>query len=244
MRFLLYNIRYAAGIGVHFHFPLPYAGYLKRSSENLEKIISFVQSIHPDIIGLIEVDKGSYRSDRMCQAEIIADHLGHRCVVESKYGQNSVASRVPVLNKQGNGILTNRAIKDHRFHYFDEGVKRLVIEVQLEDVVVFLVHLSLTFRKRQYQLERLYRIVSQVEGPKIVAGDFNAFWGNRELDLFLAASGLVSANDAGKPSHPSHSPSRQLDFILHSRDLIPSNFTIPSVTLSDHAPLVCDFTHR
>ena len=28
MRFLLYNIRYAAGNGSHFHFPFPYAGYL------------------------------------------------------------------------------------------------------------------------------------------------------------------------------------------------------------------------
>jgi endonuclease/exonuclease/phosphatase family metal-dependent hydrolase len=243
MRFLLYNIRYGAGIGAHFHLPVPYAGYLKHSSGNLEQIISFIETIKPDIIGLIEVDSGSYRSDRMCQAEIIARQLGHFCVVESKYGQGSLANRVPVLNKQSNGILTNLEILSHRFHYFEEGVKRLVIEVQLEKVTVFLIHLSLTFRKRQYQLERLYRIVSDVPaGPIVVAGDFNVLWGNRELDLFLAATGLVSANCTGLPSHPSRSPRRQLDFILHSKDLKSSNFSIPPVTFSDHAPLVCDLS--
>jgi len=242
MRFLLYNIRYGAGIGAHFHLPIPYAGYLKHSSANLDNIISFLESLNPDIIGLIEVDSGSYRTDRLCQAEIVAAQLGHNCIVESKYGVASVANRVPILNKQSNGVLTNLEILKHQFHYFKEGMKRLVIEVQLEQVTVFLVHLSLTFRKRQYQLERLYRIINKIEGPVIVAGDFNILWGNRELDLFLAATGLTSANCTGKPSHPSRSPRRLLDFILHSNELKASNFDIPSVMYSDHAPLVCDFS--
>ena len=38
MRFLLYNIRYAAGIGRHFHFPVPYSGYFKNTNGNLKKI--------------------------------------------------------------------------------------------------------------------------------------------------------------------------------------------------------------
>jgi len=75
-----------------------------------------------------------------------------------------------------------------------------------------------------------------------VAGDFNVFWGDRELDLFLAATGLTSANDLGQPSHPSHSPKRQLDFILHSPEVRTANFVIPQVRYSDHAPLVCDFS--
>ena len=67
------------------------------------------------------------------------------------------------------------------------------------------------------------------------------FRGDRELALFLAATGLVSANDQGRPSHPSRSPKRQLDFILYSPELEASNFNIPMVHFSDHVPLVCDF---
>lgn len=241
VRFLLYNVRYGTGIGPRFHLPLPYAGYLKRTTCNLECIGSFIDSVKPDIIGLIEIDIGSFRSEQMCQAEAIARQLGYSHVVESKYGTQGVARKVPLLNKQGNAVLAREKIIGFRFHYFHEGFKRLVIEVQLPDVTVFLVHLSLTFRNRQNQLQRLYQLISRVQGPLIVAGDFNVFWGNRELDLFLAASGLVSANYAGLPSHPSRRPKRQLDYILHSPELEASNFHIPQVFYSDHVPLICDF---
>lgn len=241
MRFLLYNVRYCAGIGARFHLPVPYAGYLKRTTGNLECILTFIESVQPTIVGLIEIDSGSFRTENVCQADVIARELGFSHVVETKYASGSIADRVPVLRKQGNALLTNHAILHHRFHYFQEGFKRLVIEVQLPDVTVFLIHLSLRFHKRQNQLQQLYKLVRDVQGPLIVAGDFNVLWGNRELELFLGATGLKSANYAGRPSHPSRFPKRQLDFILHSSDLEPGNFTIPSVAYSDHAPLVCDF---
>jgi endonuclease/exonuclease/phosphatase family metal-dependent hydrolase len=241
MRFLLYNVRYGAGAGPRFHLPVPYAGYLKRTTCNLECIVAFIESVKPDIIGLIEIDSGSFRSEQVCQAEAIARRLGYNFVVETKYGARSVVHRVPVLNKQGNALLANTPIIGRKFHYFSEGFKRLVIEVQLPEVTVFLVHLSLTFRKRQYQLEFLHRLIKRIDGPVIVAGDFNILWGNRELELFLAATGLINANDLGQPSHPSRSPKRQLDFILHSSDLEVTHFAIPQVQFSDHVPLICDF---
>ena len=244
MRFLLYNVRYCAGIGAKFHLPIPYAGFLKRTTANLECIISFIESEQPSIVGLIEIDSGSFRSENVCQADIIAREVGFSHVVETKYANGSVANKVPILREQGNALLTNHKILRHSFHYFQEGFKRLVIEAQLEDVTIFLVHLSLRFRKRQNQLENLYKLVRNVRGPLIVAGDFNVLWGARELELFLGATGLKSANYGGQPSHPSHLPKRQLDYILHSDDLEPSNFNIPAVSYSDHAPLVCDFKIR
>lgn len=241
MRFLLYNIRYCAGIGARFHTPVPYAGYLKFSAGVLEDIVDFIQEVAPDIIGLVEVDSGSFRTGNLCQAEQIASSLGHYHIVETKYGLQSVAGRVPLLNRQGNAVLSRNPIQSHRFHYFEQGVKRLVIEARFEQLTVFLVHLSLTFRNRQYQLHRLHRLIREVKGPIIVAGDFNVLWGDTELELFLSATGLISANSEGQPSHPSRSPRRQLDFILHSPDLVVTDFQVPQILLSDHAPLICDF---
>jgi len=243
LRFLLYNIRYAAGIGGRFHFPFPYAGYLRRSRHNFDKIQEFIKSVQPDIMGLVEVDGGSFRTRQHCQAEMIAEQLGYHHVIESKYGSASMAQRFPLLRTQGNAVLTKMPIISHRFHYFDEGVKRLVIQVCTEQLTVFLVHLSLTYRKRHYQLERLYNLIREVDRPMILAGDFNVLWGTRELELFLGATGLVSANPERKPSYPSRSPKRELDFILHSPELKVVHFQIPPVTYSDHAPLVCDFEY-
>ena len=241
MRFLLYNIRYAAGIGRQFHFPVPYSGYLKNTNGNLKKIVGFIKSVNPDIIGLIEVDSGSFRSEKSNQAEAIAWEMEHYHVYQSKYSATSMAQKVPVVNKQGNAILTNRDIKTETFHYFGKGIKRLVIELELEDLSIFLVHLSIKYRHRQYQLQDLYAMVKNVNKPVIVAGDFNVFWGDRELELFLAATGLTNANSVRRPSHPSRSPRRQLDYILHSPQIRITGFQIPRVKLSDHAPLICDF---
>ena len=241
MRFLLYNIRYAAGIGRHFHLPVPYSGYFKHTNGNLKKILDFIKSVNPDIIGLVEVDSGSFRSEKNNQAEGIAWELQHDHIYQSKYSVDSVARKVPLLNKQGNAILTNQEIVSQKFHYFRQGVKRLVIELELTEFTVFLVHLSIKFRHRHYQLQDLHSILKEVKKPVIVAGDFNVLWGDRELHLFLAATGLKNANSNGQPSHPSRAPRRQLDYIFHSPEINITDFEIPKVKFSDHTPLVCEF---
>ena len=241
MRLLLYNIRYGAGIGRRFHLPVPYSGYFKPTNGHFEQIVQFINSVNPDILGLIEVDFGSFRVGNNNQAERIADELGHKAVYKSKYPKKSVAHRVPLLKNQGNAILTNRKIVNSRFHYLNNGVKRLVIEVELESLSIFLVHLSLKYRHRQYQLHDLHQLIAGRTKPVIVAGDFNALWGDRELQLFLAASGLASANLNGQSSYPSRFPRLQLDYVFHSPEIQISNFEVPRIKLSDHSPLVLDF---
>jgi len=242
MRLLLYNIRYGTGHKPGYHLPLPFAGFFKRTAVNLERIIGFIGAVNPDIVALVEVDSGSYRSGYFCQAQVIADKLGYNYVVENKYNNNSLANKVPVLKQQCNALLTKQNIENYRFHYFEQGVKRLVLQTDLRAVAIFIVHLSLKYRHRQNQLEQLHALTRDTDKEIIIAGDFNTFWGSRELNLFLAATGLKNANMTNVPSHPSHAPMRQIDFILHSSGIQIDNFYIPDVRLSDHSPLICDFS--
>jgi endonuclease/exonuclease/phosphatase family metal-dependent hydrolase len=244
MRLLLYNIRYGTGHKKGFHLPVPYAGFFKNTAANLQRIISFIRIIDPDIIGLIEVDSGSYRTSNACQAAQIARELGYHFIVETKYSNSSIVHRMPIIRQQSNALLSRSEILDCSFHYFSQGVKRLIIRAELENVAIFVVHLSLKFRHRQNQLSQLYSLIKSTEKEIIVAGDFNTFWGDRELRLFLAATGLESANVYNAPSHPSHAPHREIDYILHSPGITIDDFFIPDIKLSDHAPLVCDFTCR
>ena len=78
----------------------------------------------------------------------------------------------------------------------------------------------------------------------IVAGDFNTYWGDHEIYLFMQAAGLANANARGLPSYPSSSPRKELDFILHSAQIEVNRFEIPDIQFSDHLPLICDFTIR
>ncbi len=243
MRLLLYNIRYGTGHKNGYHMPLPFSGFFKKTGLNLQRIINFIASVNPDIVALVEVDAGSYRSGKFCQARIIARELGFNYVVENKYPNDSLAQKVPVLNRQSNALLSRQAIERHHFHYFEQGVKRLIIQIDLREIAIFIVHLSVKYRHRQNQLDFLHSLTKETGKDLIITGDFNTFWGDRELNLFLAATGLKNANISNTPSHPSHSPQRQIDFILHSSGIQINNFYIPDVRLSDHSPLVCDFSY-
>ncbi len=244
MRLLVYNIRYATGTGPAFHLPVPGAGYLRSNRQVLEDITRFIQSQDADVVGLIEVDTGSIRTGMVNQAEFIATALGHYSTYQMKYGVESLNAMVPIVRKQGNAFLAAPRVHGERFHYFDTGIKRLIIELELEDAVIFLVHLSLKYRHRQSQLRTLHELVKRSTKPAIVAGDFNTFWGDHEIYLFMQASGLRSANVQGLPSYPSRSPRRELDFILYTAGIEVTNFAVPAVRYSDHLPLVCDFEVR
>ena len=241
MRLLVYNIRYGAGAGARFHLPIPFGGYLRHTCNNLENITGFIQSCKPDIVGLIEVDGGSFRTRKLNQASVIAKALGHYHIYQSKYDSSSMIRRLPIVNKQVNAFLTSEKITTQRFHYFRKGIKRLVIELELANLTIFLVHLSIKFRHRHGQLFDLYKMVREVRKPCIVIGDFNPLWGDDEIELFLAASGLRSANVKDLPTHPSRAPKREIDFMLHSPDIRVTHFEVPRVPFSDHLPLICDF---
>ncbi|MCB1624035.1 MAG: endonuclease/exonuclease/phosphatase family protein [Pseudomonadales bacterium] len=241
LRLLIYNIRYATGTGPMFHLPLPGAGYLRSNRKVLDGITNFVRAEKPDIVGLIEVDTGSVRSGMRNQAEHIATALGHYTTYECKYGAASFNTLVPILRKQANAFLAAPGVTGERFHYFDTGIKRLIIELELDDVCIFLVHLSLKYRQRQYQLRYLHDLIAKSVKPVIIAGDFNTFWGTHEIYLFMRAAKLRSANAHGLPSFPSRIPRIELDFVLVSESIEVTDFRVPDVRFSDHRPVICDF---
>jgi endonuclease/exonuclease/phosphatase family metal-dependent hydrolase len=241
VRLLIYNIRYATGTGPAFHLPVPGAGYLRSNRRVLNNITEFIRGEQPDVVGLLEVDSGSIRTGMVNQAEHIARQLGHFSTFQCKYKSGSINTFMPIVRKQGNAFLSGPNVAGERFHYFDTGIKRLIIELELTDVCVFLVHLSLKFRQRQYQLRSLHDLVVQSAKPVIVAGDFNTFWGTHEIFLFMRAAGLRSANAAGLPSFPARVPRIELDFVLVSDGIEVTDFRVPDVRFSDHRPLVCDF---
>ena len=218
MRILLYNIRYATGTGPAFHLPVPGAGYLRSNRQVLSDITQFIKNEDPDIVGLVEVDTGSIRTGMVNQAEFIAAELGHYSIYECKYGIESINTLMPIVRKQANAFLASPRVHGERFHYFDTGIKRLIIELELEEAV---------------------RVpgapVAQVPPPAVPAA--HAARARSRLDQARARwpatstpSGAItrstcscrlracsSANTAGLPSYPSHNPRRELDFILVQR---------------------------
>jgi endonuclease/exonuclease/phosphatase family metal-dependent hydrolase len=244
LRLVVYNIRYATGTGPAFHLPVPGAGYLRSSRRVLAGLTEFLRGLDADVIGLIEVDTGSVRSGMVNQAAHIAGSLGHFSIYQCKYGAASVNNFLPIVRKQANAFLAAPRVHGERFHYFDSGIKRLIIELELDEVCIFLVHLSIKYRHRQYQLRHLHELVEKSSKPVIVAGDFNTFWGTHELYLFMRAAGLRSANARSVPTYPASSPRAELDFVLVSNRIEVDDFRVADFRLSDHRPVICDFHVR
>src|SRR6202789_2001780 len=169
VRLMIYNIRSATGTGPACHLPLPGAGYLRSSRQVLSQITDFIKGQDPDVVGLIEVDTGSIRTGMVNQADYIARSLGHYSTFECKYGQSSVNQLVPIVRKQANAFLAAPRVRGERFHYFDTGIKRLIIELELDDIAIFLVHLSLKFREGEYQLRNPNDLVRKTSKPVIAA---------------------------------------------------------------------------
>ncbi len=241
MRLLLYNMRYGLGSGGALHWPLPGAGYILGNQANLLRIIHFIKAQQPDIVGLVEVDTGSFRANRINQVDAIAQSLGHFSTYQCKYGEGSLNQVLPIMRNQGNAFLSGSHTYIKKFHYFSKGIKKLIIELEFNNCIIFLVHLSLKYGHRHAQLHFLHDLVSRCSKPVVVTGDFNTFLGSREMGPFMKSAGLRNANVHGTPSYPSRAPRMELDFILYSSGIKITDFFIPDVGLSDHLPLVCDF---
>lgn len=242
---MLYNMRYGTGCGLKFHLPFPFGGFFRKTSHNLNSLIRFFREQKADVLGLVEIDAGSYRAGHRSQADIIARHLGKRPFCRSKYNRYSWWSRLPLMRKQSNAFLCGRPVVYERTHFLRRGVKRLVMELELEEVVIFIVHLALSRRCREAQLADLARLAKNARKPYLIAGDFNAFAGKVELKEFMKVLRLANANLDNAPTFPSRAPRWQLDFILHSPEIQVTHFEVArAVRLSDHLPLICDFEVR
>lgn len=214
---------------------------LRRTDDHFEAITHFIRELEPDVVGLVETDSGSFRTHHHPQPQRLAEVIGHYHSFAVKYKQHGLLRHAPVLGSQGNAFLTRDVVQRETFHYFDRGFKRLVIELEMEQVRLFLVHLSLRSYVRKRQRQHLLQMIRDTHKPCIVAGDFNALLGPEELTEFLASAGLQRANPENSPTYPSWKPRRVLDFVCYTPDIKLKAFALPQVTLSDHLPLICDF---
>lgn len=246
MRFLLYNIAYGTGAPRGYaHRALTLHRYLRSTRKHMERLHVFVQETSPDVLGLVELDSGSYRTGGSNCAVELARALAHEFTYSSKYDKDSLGRILPVLRHQGNALFANGPLSKCRQHFLPRGFKRLVLVGRAYGVMFILVHLALNQHARRTQLRRLSAIVKAVRNPVILGGDFNTFKGPHELEDFIAETGLRNANPNRAPTYPSWAPRKELDFILCSDKIDIEAFDVlHSVRLSDHLPLLIDFSVR
>ena len=145
------------------------------------------------------------------QAEYIARSLGHYSTFECKYGGRSVNHLMPIVRKQANAFLAAPRVRGERFHYFDTGIKRLIIELELDDVAS-----SWCTCRSSSAIASTSCATSRSGAQDRQAGHrgrrFQHLLGHHEIYLFMQAAGLRSANPRGLPSYPEPQPAHGAGF--------------------------------
>ncbi len=246
MRFLVYNIAYGTGCpGGEARRVFTAHHYLRAPARPFRAIVDLVARLSPDMVGLVEADSGSFRTSGVSHPAAIETFFETENAASSgsKYGPNSILNRIPYLRSQTNALLSADPATELRKHYFPCGTKRLILEREMDGISVFLVHLGLRSKTRTRQLDFLRDFLPR-DRPVALAGDFNTFRGEAELESLMRDLRLRSANTVHRATYPAWKPHRELDYILVSQEIAVRRFHVLPVRLSDHLPLCADLSLR
>jgi endonuclease/exonuclease/phosphatase family metal-dependent hydrolase len=242
VKLLTYNIHRAIGVDRRFR---------------PERIVEILHHHNADIVLLQEVDEGAPRSRELDLAKELAEGsgyphfaVGHNVSLKKgRYG-NATLSRFPILRERNIDL----SVAESWIRRGCQHTSVLVGEVPLE---VFNLHLGLSARERQKQVELLARSseFSGVEGrsPMLVGGDFND-WRSLLWPVFTDGLGFQSATDSRTPrtgrrrslaTYPSFSPQGALDRIyfrgaLQLAGVHRCRLQVAKVA-SDHLPVMAEF---
>ena len=240
MKVLTYNIHRAIGVDRRFR---------------PERIVRILQHYEADVVLLQEVDEGAPRSRELNLAQELAraagyPHfaLGHNVSLrKGRYG-NATLSRFPILRERNIDLSVAQS-------WIRRGCQHTSVQVnERTQLEVFNLHLGLSARERQQQIELLSRSheFSGVPAgtPLLVGGDFND-WRSLLWPTFTNGFGFRCATDSktgrrgALATYPSFSPQGGLDRIYFRGPL--RLLTVRRCRLqvsrvaSDHLPVIADF---
>jgi endonuclease/exonuclease/phosphatase family metal-dependent hydrolase len=229
LRVITYNIHHGVGLD----------GRL-----DLQRLAGVIVRERPDVVALQEVDRGVERSGQRDLLRELAELTG---LEHAAFGKN--------LDHQGgdygNGLLSRFPIRRQANLHLDQlgpgerrGVLHAVLDVEGREVAVLVTHLDhLSLEERLASVRQIEeRLLPAYERyPLVLAGDINdvpegAVYRRltaRLADAWVAGEGLGYTIPVGAPA-------RRIDYVFHSRHLVPVAAHVPWSDASDHLPVVAD----
>lgn len=240
LRLLTFNLQVGIHTSAYHHYLtrswqhfLPHpkrAGRLDLMSEVLGKF---------DIVGLQEVDGGSFRSGNVNQVEYLAGRAGfphHFQQLNRNLGRfaqhsNGLLSRLPPARIEEHRLPGTLPGRGAIHASYGEGPDALHL---------FVAHLALSHRARVRQLDYLSEIITPLRHV-VVMGDLNCTPEQLHThDRFCRSLPLHPVLPL--PSYPSWQPRRALDHILLSSSLATTEVRVLDQLFSDHLPIAVDLT--
>src|SRR3989344_1726543 len=240
LRIGVYNIQYGSGMkGFSDYFKLH--RFFSQDKKVISQIGEMLNQQNLDIVGLVEADNGSWRTNGQSQIQMIAERLSMPFIFNScKYSE--FVQKFPILGKQHNAILSRYPVSS-TIHRFKTGFKKGVLISKIGSsgkaaVTILLTHLSLSRHTRFQQIGELVSLLKKIKTPVILMGDFNALPDSSEITELMAETGLAIV--AHGDTFPSWAPNKSYDHIFVSHDIAIRKSSVLPQKLSDHLPLIAE----
>lgn len=240
-RLMTYNVHRCIGWSPFGKTPAP------------QRIADVIAAYEPDIVALQELDVGRARTGGVDQAHAIACELDMEMhfhpamrVMEELYGDAILAAFPSRLVHAGPlpGLASKPRLEPR-------GALWAAIDVGGVTVQVINTHLGLTGVEQTAQIAHLLDDTwcggTGWSGPRVLAGDFNAWPGTAPYRLLAEHMRDTQVRVEGHKPHatfPSYLPLRRIDHIFVSEEIAVTACDVPGTSLtrraSDHLPLIAD----
>ncbi len=240
LRLLTFNLQVGIQTSSYHHYLTRSWQHLLPHPRRLDRLTVMSDVLRNfDLVGLQEVDGGSFRSSQVNQLEYLAKQAGF----PHHYQQlNRNLGRVA---QHSNGLLsrlTPTRLEEYRLPGTLPG--RGAIHARFgsgpDALHMFVAHLALGFRTRSRQLDYLSEIIAPLRHV-IVMGDLNCT--PEQLYAHSRFCASLPLKPALPPlSYPSWQPRRALDHILLSTSLEANEVRVLDQLFSDHLPIAVDIT--
>lgn len=274
---LTYNIGHGQGIKIQ---PTDWRdeAYTRQKMTELTEVI---KKINPDLITMQEVDIDSHRTHYINEANWIAEgaHYPYRaCALV--WDENYVPYPYWPINhhlgktKSANCILSRYLLSNHRrilfekpknnpfwynWAYLERGAQLVEVAVGAHHFTLANIHLeAFDVDSRQSQAHELVNLLQNLEGPVLVAGDFNSippeatqktnFESDPETDytqdhsIQIIRSGIPEFTEAPASgfTFPADKPNQRLDavFAFHGTHILNGHVVSEARSASDHLPVL------
>lgn len=221
-----------------------YGHYLTRSwqhllpaasrQKNLNRIAQLIRDY--DLVGLQEVDGGSLRSGFVNQIEYLAEQG------RFPWWYQQLNRNLGQFAQHSNGLLSRcppHSIEDHKLPGLIPGRGAIVAEFGEENpLLVVILHLALSRRGREYQLQYIREVIDQYESV-VLMGDMNAHTSELLHNSPLEGAGLHNASQ-DVVTFPSWKPKKSLDHIFLSASLRAIRAEVLPFPQSDHLPVAVE----
>ena len=211
---------------------------------NLVEVAGLMDRSEADVIALQEVDAESKWSGKFNHLDFLSDNSAYACAYHGLHASGW-------LYDFGTALLARRPFHDSFGHSFEpswptttKGFSFATLDwnpggTLPEPIGVSFVSVHLDFSRRSVrrsQIEEMVAVLSEIEGPMVMMGDFNTDWLTTDSSLkYLAeqmnlsvfqphADGLSTYGDKGA----------RLDWILISEELEFSRYEVFPDIVSDH----------